>query len=373
MLHIGIDGDPANTNDPEGIETYVNRLLGALGRVDTTNAYRVYLRQRPRPHFPALPANFRISVIPAPILWHQLCIPFAQARDRNDIMFFPVHRIPMLPMRGLVVGTIHDTAFLHRPDSYPLFRRVYLSVFTRMLARRSCKVVAISEATAAAVRRDYGLPAERVTVIRHGWDRELAEPVDFERQAEVRRRHGIERPYMLSVGTLRPGKNLARLIEAFAGVARNPAVPPHDLVLVGKDDWPHGATRATALRFGLGDRVHITGYVSRADLVALLQGASALAFPSLHEGFGLPALEAMGAGVPVVASRQPALVELLGDAAVTFDALDAGEMAARIAEVFSDAALRERLSAAGRARAAQFTWEETARLTVRVFQEVARS
>ena len=387
MLRIGIDADPANVRDAAGIEVYVHRILGALGRIDRENLYHLYLRGAPRPDFPRLPENFRIRVIPLPLFWHQARLPLAQFEDRNDILFLPVHRVPVVPIRTPIVATVHDTAFLHRPQSYPPGRRLYLKVSTRILAQRAERIIAISESTAADVARDYPWTAGRVAIIHQGWDRCLSEPVPPQDIARVREKYGLHRPYLLTIGALRPGKNLRRLIEAFSlvvhgspassgssspdGAAWSP-IESHDLVLAGKEDWPHGATREAVYRNGLVDRVHLTGYVPRDELMAILQGATAHVFPSLHEGFGLPALEAMGAGVPSLVSREGSLPEIVGDAALAFDAESSVEMADCMRRVITDAPLREGLIRAGRARAEKFSWEETARRTLDVFQQAAR-
>ena len=373
MLRIGIEGDQANVPEPAGIEMYVCRLLEALGRIDRENRYHVYLRRRPRPHFPPLPPNFTFRVIPVRYLWHQVGIPLWQLFDRNDVLLFPVHRFPLLfPVRTRIVGTIHDTAFLHHARSYPPFRRARLRLFTRVLARRADRLIAISRATAEDIEHDYRIPRERISVIHQGWDRELAEPVGETRIAGARARYGLSRPYVLTIGALRPGKNLERLVQAFARMlAMGGDAAEHDLVLIGKEDWPFGAVSAAVRRVGLSERVHLLGYVPREELKALLQGAAAFVFPSLHEGFGLPPLEAFGAGIPVLTSRSGSLPEIVGDAAYPFNALDPEDMALRLREVLSDPGLQARLVAAGRVQAERFSWEETARRTLQVFREVA--
>ncbi len=390
-MRIGIDAEPANHPESTGVEVYAHRLLVELVRLDADNRYNLYFKTAPRPHLPRFPDNFVPRVIRAPLLWHQLRLPLALARDRNDVFLFPVHQGPLLPVPGRVVTTIHDTAFLHARKDYPPIHRQYLAASTRILARKADIVIAISHATAADVRRDYGLPADRIRVIHQGWDPELAAPVGDRRLQAARERYGLTRPYLLSIGSLRPGKNILRLIEAYArmigatappgstaeparggaGPAKTPA--EHDLVLAGKDDWPKGATARAVRDAGLDGRVHITGYVPRDVLTALLQGAAAFVFPSLHEGFGVPPLEAMGAGVPVITSRVGSIPEVVGDAARAIDPYDPVDMARGMTEVLADASVRARMIEAGRKQAARFSWAATARATLEVLREAGAS
>jgi glycosyltransferase involved in cell wall biosynthesis len=216
--------------------------------------------------------------------------------------------------------------------------------------------------------------AAKIIVIHEAVGPEFARPLAPEAVAAVVRRYAVRRPYCLFVGNLEPRKNLPGLIGAFAEVRRRLAAldRPPQLVLAGTRAWLHSGIFRAVERHGLGDDVVFTDYVPVADLPALYAGAACFVFPSLYEGFGLPVLEAMAAGAPVIAARAGSIPEVAGDAALLVDARVPGELATAIETLLTDAALRERLIARGRARATLFDWDAVARQTLAVYDAVHR-
>lgn len=270
-----------------------------------------------------------------------------------DVLHGPNSALPATRgARGVV--TIHDLGPLRHPGHLP--RRLG-SEFRRGVAdaaRCADRIVTVSDFTAGEIVELLGVPRERVETIRPGVSPEFAAPGDAEEDRRVlAARHGIAGPFVLFVGTANPRKNLPRLLDAFAA-ARAAARLPHRLVIAG--DRGHDDVRAAVASRGLGDAVRIAGYVDEADLPRLYRTADALAFPSLYEGFGLPVLEAMAAGCPVLTSATSSLPEVAGDAAVLVDPASADAIADGLVKILTDAALRERLAAAGRRRAAGFPW-----------------
>jgi glycosyltransferase involved in cell wall biosynthesis len=232
----------------------------------------------------------------------------------------------------------------------------------------------VSEATKADLVEILRVPPSKVVVIHEAVGPEFARPQSPEAVDAVVRRYGLRRPYCLFVGNLEPRKNLPRLIEAFAEVRRRAGAEGRSaqLVLAGTRAWLHGGIFRAVEAHGLADAVAFTDYVPRGDLPALYAGATCFVFPSLYEGFGLPVLEAMAAGAPVVAARAGSIPEVAGDAALLVDARVPDEIAAAIEAVLTDGALRARLVARGRARAAQFEWNTVARRTLAVYDAVYR-
>jgi glycosyltransferase involved in cell wall biosynthesis len=269
------------------------------------------------------------------------------------------------------VVTVHDLAFRRFPETAPHSTRAWLGRIERTLARAT-RIIAVSESTRRDLVELYGVEPARVPVIPLGVDRSVFRPQSEEAVRAVRTRFGIDGPYILSVGGIEPRKNLPNLVRAAAGVRGDVT-----LVVAGAAvGWnPEG----TALLRGALDslpaevrrRVVQTGYVSEPEKVALMSGAEALVYPSLYEGFGLPLLEAMACGTPVVTSDRSSLPEVAGQAAVFVDPDDPEAITAGIDRVLSDARLRTRLREAGGERAARFTWEETARKTAAVLREAA--
>lgn len=262
-----------------------------------------------------------------------------------------------------LVVTVHDLAFLRSPEH---FTRRGARYFERSLARtrtEADRVVVPSQATADDCVA-AGIPASRVTVIPHGV---RTMPVSEADAAAFRAAHGLTRDYVLWTGTREPRKNLPGLLRAFALVA--PRRPDLDLVLVGPEGWGDDTATASLVR-DLGERVHVTGRLSNADLAAAYAGARAFVFPSFWEGFGLPVLEAMAYGVPAVTSRGTCMEEVCGETGLLADPADPAELAARIEEAAGDA--HDDLVAAGRARAAGFTWRACAAAHDAVYEDLLR-
>ena len=232
--------------------------------------------------------------------------------------------------------------------------------------RRAERVIAVSEFTRADVIDQYRLDPAKVVAIPNGVN-SMFRPME-DAKARVRERFGIDRPYVLCVGALQARKNVPLAIEAYARLMGKGT--ECELVVAGGDRGGRIDVLDAILRTRLTGRVHLVGHVEDEELPALYSAARVLVFPSLYEGFGLPALEAMASGTPVVASNTTGLAEAVGDAGLTVDPTSAEELADALARVLNDAALRERLVAAGHERAADFTWARAARATADVYRDV---
>ncbi len=287
------------------------------------------------------------------IVWAQLGLPVRLLADRASVLLSPVPEGTLLaPVPQVIV--VHDLIPLHLPGSFPRQYLYFRHVVPRIL-RSSRAIVTDSESTRRDVVSFYGVDASRVSVVPCGYDRARFR-VGLDASA-VKDKHGLER-YVLFVGNLFPHKNLPVLFEAFALLARR---FPHALVIAGRKDaryYPSLAAQARAL--GAADRVRFLDYVPSEDLPALYAGADALVLPSLYEGFGLPVLEAMACGTPVIASRAGSLPEATGDGAVLVESSDVRALAAAMEAVLSDPGERERLRHRGFAQVARFGWERTA-------------
>ncbi|MBM4038963.1 MAG: glycosyltransferase family 4 protein [Planctomycetes bacterium] len=233
-------------------------------------------------------------------------------------------------------------------------------------ARAAARVIVPLDCVARQVAERLGVERERVRVVPLGVDAHL-KPPSLDDRARVRARHHLARPYILFVGNIEPKKNLPTLLRAFAALKRDGQ--PHELVIAGKRGWKCRDVFALPAELGIEDSVRFLGYVEEEDLAGLYGGAELFAFPSLVEGFGLPPIEAMACGTPVVTSDTEVLVESTGDAAEHVPALDPEALADAMRRILGDAALRERLRAAGLARAAQFTWPRAAEATRAVYRD----
>jgi glycosyltransferase involved in cell wall biosynthesis len=366
-LQIGVDASRVDRGHRTGTEQYSAQLLEALGEIDRRNRYTLYANGRAKPRL-RLPSNFRARLIPFPRLWTHARLSLEMASRSPDVLFVPAHVVPLAHPRTVV--TIHDLGYRAFPEAHPPLARRYLDLSTRWSAAVARRVIVPSEATARDLTAAHGTPAGRIVVIPHGYHPRFR-PLDRAVVDAGLGRLGIARPYVLFVGTLQPRKNLARVLAAFEHLAAEGW--PGQLVLVGQRGWLSDPIFAATARPGspARGRVHLTGYLADDDVPIVYNGAEALAFPSLYEGFGLPALEALACGTPVLTSDTSSLPEVVGDAALKVDPLDTAAIAAGLARLTGDADLRADLRQRGLARAAQFTWRRAAERTLAVLEAVA--
>lgn len=312
------------------------------------------------------PPAYRPYGWPTRLAWLQWELP-SVLRDSNlDILHFPNYLAPLRCPLPYVVH-FHDLSVFRYPHLQPLRKRWIFRVLLGRVARSAACVVTVSHAMAREITEYFRLPPDRVAAVWNGYDPVFG-PVGREAQREVCRRYGLEPPFFLFVGAIHPRKNLGTLLQAVDVLRRQGY--PHRLVVVGPWGWQYHAVLRLWRRLSLEDRVRFLGYVPRSDLVALYNAATALVYPSLYEGFGLPVVEAMACGTPVAASRIPALQEVGGPAVYWVEPRDVSGWAEAMARLADDGDLRDDLRAAGWARASQFSWERTAAELVRLYKRV---
>ena len=380
-MRVAIDARPATAPEKTGVGYYTAHLIRRMPVLDPDTDYVAwYLNAggflRGRRFFRDAPApNLRERGTPIPArLFNRttarLGLPRIEWFVRFDVLFGP-NFVPAPTRAERVVVTVHDLGFRFHPDTAPQTVPWWLQGLERTL-RVAARVIVPSEATRRDVIEVYGVGADRIATIPLGVDTLTFRPASDDEVRTVRRRFGIEGPYLVFLGLDRR-KNLPALAEA---VRRMPARDRPTLVLVGGRPWdPDGRDRVREALDGVPPgslgRVVLTGYVPDATKAALLGGADALVYPSLYEGFGLPVLEAMACGTPVIASDVAALPELVDGAGTLVDPADPDGLAERIVTLLADDELRRRLRAAGIERASGYAWDETARRTAAVLHEAA--
>jgi glycosyltransferase involved in cell wall biosynthesis len=355
---------------PGGIGTYVRQLVPALGQADPSLDITLFHSRFDESESEEWTRQYRVEELPASI--RRLYPSWAVARRPAlpaslaalDVVHSPSPAAvpPAAPGQRLVV-TVHDLAFLVHPELFPRqWRLMYRGALTRAV-RSADAIITVSRHTAEDLVRRTRADGRRIQVVPLAGSLPLAQ-ADPE---PVLSRLKVRRPYVLFVGTLEPRKNLVRLLKAYRRVAARGA--PHSLVLAGPMGWhPQPLLRAISEE-GPGEVV-LTGAVGPGDLDALYRGADAFVYPSLYEGFGLPVLEAMSRGTPCVVSSSSSLPEVAGEAALPVDPRSVVGFAEALERVTTDQELSGRLREAGLARAARFSWEETARRTLEVYKSV---
>lgn len=274
----------------------------------------------------------------------------------------------LLPLRSVpTVLTVHDLIFRRLPEHHKSLNRWYLNAALPLYCRRATHIIAISQCTRRDLIASYQIDPEKISVIHEAADPRF-EPQPPERVAAVRQRYNLPERYLLFVGTIEPRKNLTRLLHVFERLHREKLTD--GLVIVGKRGWLYGDFFAELERSPAGERVILPGYVPDEDLPAVYAGAQALAFPSLFEGFGLPAVEAMATGTPVACSGTSALPEVVGGAALTFDPTSQEAIASALRRLLTEPGLRRELAERGLERAARFSWDRVAAETEGVYEHV---
>jgi glycosyltransferase involved in cell wall biosynthesis len=346
---------------PGGTAVAALGMVGALAARDDVVVLGVAARHRaPAPEAWRPPIPVAQLPLPRPALyeaWHRLRRPHVEAAT-GPVDLIHATTMAMPPRSSPVVMTIHDLAFVHEGSH---FTKRGLRFFRRGLELALADadhIVCPSEATARDCL-EAGFATERVTVVPLGVHPSRTDP---DRIAQVRRRHGLEDPYILWTGTIEPRKNLPRLLEAYRALDTD-----RTLALVGPKGWNEDLE---ALLAGLDGRVKTLGFIPQSELAALYAGADVFCFPSLLEGFGFPVLEAMAQGTPVVTSRGTSTEEIAGDAGILVDPLDAASIAEGLGRVLEDPALAEELAGRGLRRAAGFTWERCGQGLADVYREV---
>jgi glycosyltransferase involved in cell wall biosynthesis len=358
---------------PAGAAVYAIELVRALANGDRHDGYALYVRGADLDDAVNGLRNWRVERVgaasrPARLVWEQARLPRSLARLGIDVLHSTHHTLPLARVKCRRVVTIHDVTFLRLPRRYPLARRLYMQTLTRLSARVAEAVIVPSNVVRDDVRTLLHVPADRIATIYEAAGARFA-AMDRDAAQAVARSYGIQPPYVLSVGSLEPGKNRARLFRAMREL-RDDGVDCR-LAVVGQRAWGYEGELALVEELGMGDRIVLPGYVRADDLPALYAGAEALAFPSLYEGFGLPVLEAMACGTPVLTSRVSATAEIAGDAALLVDPQSIGEIRDGLRRLLADPELRQDYARRGIERASQFSWDRAAEETRAVYHRVA--
>ncbi len=384
-MTIGINGYEAVISrfgrDPKtglprrvGSGEYCFELLVNLNKIDKKNQYIIFLPKAPTVDLPNSSDNWHYKVIGPRRFWtlFALSIEFLFRRSRVDIFFSPAHYLPIfLPVKSAV--SVLDISYIHFPKLFKKKDLYQLKNWTAYSVKKASKVLTISHASKGDIIKTYGLPESKVVVAYPGI-REISNlKSQISNMDKIKKKYGIEGDYILFVGTLQPRKNIVRLIQAFAELkTQNSKIKNKDieLIIVGKKGWLYEEILEAPKKFGIEDRVKFLDFVSDEDLPYFYKNAVCFVLPSLYEGFGLPVLEAMKYGCPVIASNVSSLPEAGVDAALYINPLDVGDIAKNLELIIRSSELRKKLIEKGYHQVKKFSWEKTARETLKVLERV---
>ncbi len=356
-----------------GVSHYIYSLLHYLPQVDPTAEYVALLR-RGAPSVAGwceYSARWDTEHPVARVVWEQVAQPWRLWRERIDLLHAPVYVGPAVSPCPMVV-TVHDLSFYRYPELLRRGSRAYLQRLTRLSVKHAAQIIAVSRFTRDELVRVLGVAPERIAVIHNGVD-EAMRPLEDRAAVEAfRRQKGLPTGLILFLGTLEPRKNVPALVAAYA-LPRQRYRSPHRLVLAGGKGWGYGQIEAALARTHLGpDDVILPGFVPQDELPLWYNVADLFVYPAIYEGFGIPPLEAMACGTPVMVSNRASLPEVVGDAGIVVDPDDVDAMARAMYDVLTDSERRGALAAAGVARARGFSWQETARNTAAVYHGALR-
>lgn len=347
-------------------------LVDALLRIDRDNDYLVFYNDPCHMgRFPRARELVLAGKSPAARLVREhILLPQACARERVDLLHCPKSAIPFLSPCPVVV-TLHDLIPLMHPETEKLAARLYWRLQIPIAARRSGYIITDSEHARHEIIENFRVPPEKIRAIMLGFNPSMLEPRDPAAGAAIRERYGLPEGYILYVGTIQPRKNLDTLIEAFSSI-RNEKGYPGKLVIVGRKGWLYDRLFARIAELGLRDEVIFTGFVPDEELPFIYDGARLFVYLSLFEGFGLPPLEAMACGVPVITSDTTSLPEVVGDAGITVPPTDLDRVREAICRVLGDDTLAASMVERGRARARRFSWAAAAGETLEIYRQTGR-
>jgi glycosyltransferase involved in cell wall biosynthesis len=368
-MKIAVHAKVLSETQLNGIGVYSHNILKALAKIDSTNQYVVY-SNIPLAHSVDAP-NFKVKILKFPKFWSVLRLPFEFIFGGYDLLFVTKEFVPF-PFKPKTVITCHDLMGLIFPERISLNGKIHFWLTTHYFIPAADAILSVSDETKRNILKHCRVKPEKITVTHLGYDQNVFHPADERKVEEIRKKYSLDTPYFINTSSLLwYRKNLVRLIEAFDILRKREPERPVKLVITGKRGEAYEEIVALIAKLGLEKEVMLTGYIPLEDMPVLVAGAEALVFPSLDEGFGLPLVEAMACGCPVISSNVSAIPEVLGGAGILVDPVDTQGIMEAMRRLLLEPTERERLRNLGLERAKEFSWEKAAELTLEIFQRVA--
>lgn len=363
---IGIDANEANVKERVGVSVYTMKLLEYFyTQANKDLRFVIYLKTKPLSDMPVQSAYFQYAVFNVPAYWSQVFLPFQLYTQRLtgkslDIFFSPAHYAPRF-CPSLTIVTIHDLSYFYYPDEFLKKDFYKLKNWTKYSIEKATKIIAVSKTTKKDIVKFYHVPEEKIEVIYNGFEKTLVKNSTNHQPQTT--------PYILYVGTLQPRKNIPVLIKAFK--AFHTTYPDFKLIIAGKKGWMFDNIYKTVKENGLEKCVRFTGYINDNELVALYRKAFCFVMPSLYEGFGIPVLEAMSYGCPVISSFASSLPEIGSEACLYFDPSREDDLLNTLIKLKESVSIRKELIQKGKERVTQFSWTLCAEKTLDIIKNTA--
>lgn len=364
---IGIDGNEANVKKKVGVSVYSFELLKNWSKKASREfQFVVYLRRQPRPELPKGKKYFRYQVVKGKFLWSQLFLPAnLYLKKQIDLFFAPAHYLPRFcPVPSVV--TIHDLSYFYYPSEFLKKDLYQLKNWTKYSLKRADRIIAVSKTTKKDLVRFYHLPYEKIEVVYNGYKKVKIKKLKIKNTIKKLK---IKQSFILYVGTIQPRKNIITLIDAFHLFLKEK--PDYSLIIVGKKGWLYEKMFEKVKELGLEKKIHFPGYLPDNLVANLYEKAAMFVLPSFYEGFGIPILEAMNHGCPVIASFASSLPEVGGEACLYFDPSAPKDLKEKILKLIENEELKKELVKKGKNRVKLFSWQKCAQETLGIIRKVA--
>ncbi len=371
-MKIWIDGYEANVSQRLGSSQVAYELIKHFEKIDRVNEYTIFLPSPPLGDLPKEREKFKYRILKPKKFWTRIALPLAlyTEKQKPNVFFSPTHYIPRFsPVKRVV--TIFDLSFLNFPEMFKKKDLWKLRNWTKFSAENADHIITISNSSKKDIVTQYNIKKEKITVAYPGYDTEkFKTQISNIKTENVKSKYGIRNNYIIYIGTVQPRKNLIRLMEAVSRIDNLELIIVGKTTGEGREGWMYEETLATPKRLGIENRVKFLGFVLTEDLASLIKGADAFIQPSLYEGFGIPVLEAMACGVPVLVSNVSSLPEVVGGAGLTFDPYSIDQIEQAIRAIISDRKLREKYSKLGLLQVKKFSWEKMAKTILKSFEQL---
>lgn len=354
-MKIGIDAQ-TTLGQKTGFGFYVDNLTKALSKIAHHDQLELFY-----------PNSTDDLSTPQRWLWDQVGLPTKARKAKIDLFHQPAFSAPIF-YSGKKIVTIHDVISLFYTD-IPFYSRQYYAKWMPFSYKFTDHIITVSEHSKRDIIEKLGIPAEKISVIYEAADERYAHPVSAEDLKRVKTKYYLHKPFVLNVGTLNPRKNLEFLVKVFSTIKQNTKLP-HQLIIAGKKGWHYDQLFKLVKDLGMEDEIIFTGYIEDEDKPALYRLADLFVFPSMYEGFGLPPLEAMMCGTPIISSNTSSLPEVVGDGGITLSPTDKSGWVSAITHLLSNDNYRQELIGKGKTQAAKFSWELCAKETLDLYHQI---